>query len=159
MSRGMRGTLMVLSSAVEVNDRAACDHKVVGASRGSNICNHWWTPVVRDAVKLKKESYQALACGTTEATDRYEQAKWCAAMVVAEVKTWAWEEFGEAMENDFQTASKRLRTTIQRLRKGKQCTVNTVYSENGVLLTSTKDVVDRWREILQSVSSIPPVRK
>ena len=28
-------------------------------------------------------------------------AKWCAAMAVAEVKTWTWEEFGEAMENDF----------------------------------------------------------
>ncbi|TWW64974.1 hypothetical protein D4764_22G0006210 [Takifugu flavidus] len=29
------------------------------------------------------------------------------------------------MENDFRTASKRFWTTIQRLRKGKQCTVNT----------------------------------
>ena len=54
--------------------------------------------------------------------------------------------------------------TSRLLRKGsgppsKQCTVNTAYSEKGVQLTSTKDVGDRWREILQSVSSIPPVRK
>ena len=63
---------MVLASAVEVADRC-CGHKVVGASRSSNIRNHWWTPVVRDTVRLKKESYQALACGTTEATDRCGQ--------------------------------------------------------------------------------------
>ena len=41
------------------------------------------------------------------------------------------------MENNFLTTLKR---------KGEQCTVNTVYSGDGVLLTSTKDVVDRWRE-------------
>ncbi|KAI3374383.1 hypothetical protein L3Q82_006211 [Scortum barcoo] len=30
----------------------------------------WWTPKVRDAVKLKKESYQAmLACGTPDTVD------------------------------------------------------------------------------------------
>ncbi|TWW60792.1 hypothetical protein D4764_05G0008820 [Takifugu flavidus] len=64
------------------------------------------TPVVRDAVRLKKESYRALlACGTPEAADRYRQAKWSAATAVAEPKTQAWEEFGEAMENDFRTAS------------------------------------------------------
>ncbi|TWW63827.1 RNA-directed DNA polymerase from mobile element jockey [Takifugu flavidus] len=50
------------------------------------------------------------------------------------------------MENDFRTASKRFWTTIRRLRRGKQCTVNAVYSGDGVLLTSTQDVVDRWKE-------------
>ena len=68
----------------------------------------WSVPVVAatpNAVKGKKESYRAfLACGTPEAADRYWQAKQCAAMAVAEAKTWAWEEFGEAMENDFRMA-------------------------------------------------------
>ncbi|TWW59340.1 hypothetical protein D4764_06G0008700 [Takifugu flavidus] len=105
-----------------------CGIKVVSACRGGNARTRWWTPAVRDAVKLKKESYLALlACGTPEAADRPGQ------------------EFGEAMENDFQTASKRFWTTIRRLRKGKQCTVNTLYSGDGVLLTSTRDVVDRWK--------------
>ncbi|KAI3365660.1 hypothetical protein L3Q82_010734 [Scortum barcoo] len=32
----------------------------------------WWTPEVRDAVRLKKESYRTmLACGTPDAVDRY----------------------------------------------------------------------------------------
>ncbi|TWW80607.1 R2 Retrovirus-related Pol polyprotein from type I retrotransposable element [Takifugu flavidus] len=63
----------------------------------------------------------------------------------------AGEEFGEAMENDFWMASKRFWTTIRHLRKGKQCTVNTVYSGDGVLLTSTRDVVDRWKEYFEDL--------
>ncbi|TWW63998.1 hypothetical protein D4764_03G0010060 [Takifugu flavidus] len=55
------------------------------------------------------------------------------------------------MENDFRTASKRFWTTVRRLRKGKQCTVNTVYSGDGVLLTSTRDVVDRWKEYFEDL--------
>ncbi|TWW60624.1 R2 Retrovirus-related Pol polyprotein from type I retrotransposable element [Takifugu flavidus] len=120
--------------------------------RGGNARTRWWTPAVRDAVKLKKESYRALlACGTPEAADGYRRAKRSAATAVAEAKTRAWEEFGEAMENDFRTASKRFWTTIWRLRRGKQCTVNTVYSGDGVLLTSTRDVVDRWKEYFEDL--------
>ncbi|TWW54336.1 hypothetical protein D4764_06G0008300 [Takifugu flavidus] len=55
------------------------------------------------------------------------------------------------MENDFRMASKRFWTTIRRLRRGKQCTVNTVYSGDGVLLTSTRDVVDRWKEYFEDL--------
>ncbi|TWW53902.1 hypothetical protein D4764_0180810 [Takifugu flavidus] len=39
--------------------------------------------------------------------------------------------------------------------EGKQCTVNTVYSGDGVLLTSTRDVVDRWKEYFEDLL-IPP---
>ena len=80
---------------------------------------------MRDAVKLKKEPYRTLlACGTPEAAGRYWQAKRSAAAVVTEAKTRTWEEFGEAMENDFQMAWKRFWTTIRRFRRGKQCIVN-----------------------------------
>ncbi|TWW73429.1 hypothetical protein D4764_15G0008230 [Takifugu flavidus] len=142
---------MFRASIVEAADRC-CGRKVVGACRGGNARTRWWTPAVRDAVKLKKESYRALlACGTPEAADGYRRAKRSAATAVAEAKTRAWEEFGEAMENDFRTASKRFWTTIRRLRRGKQCTVNTVYSGDGVLLTSTRDVVDRWKEYFEDL--------
>ena len=74
---------------------------------------------MREAVKLREESYQAvLACGIPEAADRYRQAKWCVAVVVAEAKTRAWEEVSEAMENVFWKASKSLRTTIWPLGEG-----------------------------------------
>ncbi|TWW80160.1 hypothetical protein D4764_10G0011900 [Takifugu flavidus] len=157
MSWGRRGTMsewtMFHASIVEAADRC-CGRKVVGACRGGNVRTRWWTPVVRDAVRLKKESYRALlACGTPEAADRYRQAKRSAATAVAEAKTRAWEEFGEAMENNFRTASKRFLSTIRHLRKGKQCTVNAVYSGDGVLLTSTRDVVDRWMEYFEDLLS------
>ena len=142
---------MFRASIAEAADRC-CGRKVVGACRGGNPRTRWWTPAVRDAVKLKKESYRAfLACGTPEAADRYRLAKRAAAAAVAEAKTRVWEEFGEAMENDFRTASKRFWSTIRRLRGGKRCTVNTVYSGDGALLTSTRDIVNRWKEYFEDL--------
>ncbi|CAG5929455.1 unnamed protein product [Menidia menidia] len=137
-----------------INDAASqsCGRRAVGACRGGNPRTRWWTPAVRDAVRLKKESYRAfLACGTPEAADGYRQSKRHAARVVAEAKTRAWEEFGEAMEKDFRTASRRFWSTIRRLRGGKQCPTNTVYSGDGVLLTSTRDVVGRWAEYFEDL--------
>ena len=57
---------------------------------------------------------------------------------------------------------KRFWTTIWRLRKGKRCTVNAVYSGDGVLLTSTKEVVGRWAgyvEYLLNPTDTPSVWK
>ncbi|KAI3367291.1 hypothetical protein L3Q82_008335 [Scortum barcoo] len=65
----------VLDTRFEVVGR-----KVSGACRGGNPRTRWWTPEVRDAVRLKKESYRTmLACGTPDAVDRYRQAKQAAA--------------------------------------------------------------------------------
>ncbi len=128
-----------------------CGRKVSGACRGGNPRTRWWTPEVRDAVKLK-ESYQAwMACGTPEAADGYRQAKRSAARVVVEAKTRAWEEFGEAMERDYRLASKRFWQTVWHLRRGKQCPTNAVYSGGGRLLTSTGDVIGRWKEYFEDL--------
>uniref|UniRef100_A0A8C6PHS8 Reverse transcriptase domain-containing protein n=1 Tax=Nothobranchius furzeri TaxID=105023 RepID=A0A8C6PHS8_NOTFU len=128
----------------------SCSHRIVCACRG-NPRTRWLTPAVRDAVKLKKESHQIfLACGTPEAADGYRQSRRNAARVVAKAETWAWEEFGETMEQDFRTASRRFWSTIQRLR-GEQCATNTIYSGDSVLLTSTQDVVDRWAEYFEDL--------
>lgn len=37
-----------------------------------------------------------LACGTSEIADKYRQAKWNVAQVVAKVKTQVWKALGEA---------------------------------------------------------------
>uniref|UniRef100_A0A7N8XDS0 Endonuclease/exonuclease/phosphatase domain-containing protein n=1 Tax=Mastacembelus armatus TaxID=205130 RepID=A0A7N8XDS0_9TELE len=56
---------MFSTSIVDAAARS-CGRKVSGACRGGNPRTRWWTPEVRDAVKLKKESYRAwLACGTS----------------------------------------------------------------------------------------------
>ena len=142
---------MFHAAVAEAADRS-CGRKVVGACRGGNPRTQWWTPRVREAVRLKKESYRAwLACGTPEAAGRYRQAKRAAASAVSEAKTRVWEEFGEAMEKDFRLAPRRFWQTIRRLRQGKQCFTNTVYSGDGVLLTSTGDVVRRWKEYFEDL--------
>ncbi|TWW77426.1 hypothetical protein D4764_12G0008160 [Takifugu flavidus] len=112
------------ASIVEAADWC-CDRKVVGDCCGGNARTRWWTPAVRYAVRLK-ESYQALLACKDLGMD-------------------------PAMENDIRTALKRFWTNIHCLRKGKQCTVNAVYSGDGVLLTSTRDVVDRWKEYFEDL--------
>ncbi|KAK3533156.1 hypothetical protein QTP70_011263 [Hemibagrus guttatus] len=58
---------MFSSSIVDAAIRS-CGRKVSGAGRASNPRTQWWNLEVRDAVKLKKEPYQAwLARGTLEA--------------------------------------------------------------------------------------------
>ncbi|KAI3367323.1 hypothetical protein L3Q82_008366 [Scortum barcoo] len=105
-----------------------------------------------DAIKLKKESYRAtLACGTPDAADGYRQAKQAAARAVLEAKTRVWQEFGEAMEEDYQLASKKFWQTVRRLRRGKQYSANTVYSAGGELLTSTADIVGQWKEYFEDL--------
>ena len=103
-----------------------CGHKLVGVGHGGNTQIRRWPQAQRDAVKQKKELYWVfLDCVAPEAEGRYRQARRSAAMAFGKAKTWAWEQFGEDMENNFRMASKRLWTTIWRLSRGKQCTVNT----------------------------------
>ncbi|KAI3360656.1 hypothetical protein L3Q82_002521 [Scortum barcoo] len=95
--------------------------------------------------------------------DRYRQAKQAAARTVLEAKTRVWEEFGEAMEEDYRSASKRFWQTVRRLRRGKQYSANTVYSAGGELLTSTGDIVGRWKkyfeDLLNPTDTCLPMRK
>ncbi|KAI3356425.1 hypothetical protein L3Q82_017644 [Scortum barcoo] len=84
---------MFSASIVDAAVRS-CGRKVSGACRGGNPEPGGGHPEVRDAVRLKKESYQAmLACGTPDAVDGYRQAKQAAARTVLEAKTRVWREF------------------------------------------------------------------
>ncbi|KAK3514608.1 hypothetical protein QTP70_021525, partial [Hemibagrus guttatus] len=112
----------------------SCGHKVSGAGRGGNLRTQWWTLEVRNAVKLKKESYRAwLARGTPEAAEAYRQAKQTTAVVVSEAKTRVWEEFGEAMEKDYQTTSGKFWQTWR------------------WRVASTGDIVGRWKEYFKDL--------
>ena len=50
------------------------------------------------------------------------------------------------MEKDFKAAPKRFWKTVCHLRKGKRGTIQAVYSKDGILLTSTEEVIGRWKE-------------
>lgn len=66
---------------------------------------------MRGAIRLK-ESYRAwLIWGTPEAVDNY-CVKHRAALAEGKEKTQMWEEFGEAIEEDFWLTPKRLWQTI-----------------------------------------------
>ena len=97
--------------------------------------------LVREAVRLKKEAFRdLLSRGTPEAVERYRKARRAAASAVAEAKQRVWEKFREDMEKDFRTAPKLFWKTVRHLRRGKQGTIQAVYSKDGMLLTSTEGV-------------------
>jgi len=139
---------MFRASIVEAAARS-CGQKAVGACREER--NRWWTPVVKEAVRLKKEAFRAwLAQGSPETADGYREAGRAVASAVTEAKTWVWEEFGEAMEKDFRLASRKFWQTVRRLRKGKQGLAQAVLCRGGEQLTQTEDIVGRWNTLKNS---------
>ncbi|KAK3575512.1 hypothetical protein QTP86_028226 [Hemibagrus guttatus] len=132
-----------------MNEENEREKRVEGVN---SVEQKWWTLEVRDAVKLKKVSYRAwLAQGTPEAAEAYRQAKRTTAVVVSEAKTRVWEEFGDAMEKDYRTASEKFWQTVRCLRRGKQLSASTVYGGGGELLVSTGDIVGRWKEYFEDL--------
>lgn len=81
--------------------------KMVDVCHGGNPRTCWWTLVVREAVKTKKEAFQKmLENWTPDTAEMYRLAKRAKAVAVIEVKAQAWEEFGKTTENDYWMASK-----------------------------------------------------
>lgn len=50
------------------------------------------------------------------------------------------------MEKDFRSAPRHFRKTFCHLRRGNRGTIQAVYSKDGTLLTSTGEVIGRWKE-------------
>ena len=74
---------------------------------------------MKEAVRLKKGGFRAwVPQRSPDMADRLDRR--AAASEVDKAKTREWEEFGEAMEKDFQLASKTFWQTARQLRKGKQ---------------------------------------
>ncbi|KAK3518499.1 hypothetical protein QTP70_001476 [Hemibagrus guttatus] len=116
----------VLDTRVKRGTELSTNHHLVIPREVGDIESEWTmfsTSIVEAAIrscgrKLKKESYRAwLARGTLEAAEAYRQAKRTTAVVVSEAKTQVWEEFGEAMEKDYRTASGKFWQTVRRLRR------------------------------------------
>ncbi|TWW77409.1 hypothetical protein D4764_12G0007990 [Takifugu flavidus] len=153
---GARGDMesewAMFRSAIVEAAVASCGCKAAGAGRGGNPRTRWWTPEVRGAVRLKKEAYRSwLVCGSPEAADRYRLAKQAAAKKVAEAKTQVWEEFGEAMEEDFRSAPRTFWQTVRCLRGGRRQLAHTVLRVHGELLMSSGAIIRRWKEYFQEL--------
>jgi len=82
---------MFRASIVEAAARS-CGQKAVGACRGGNLRTRWWTPAVKEAVRLKTEAFWAwLTQGSAETADGYRDARRAVASAVGEAKTHVWE--------------------------------------------------------------------
>ncbi|KAJ3614865.1 hypothetical protein NHX12_018435 [Muraenolepis orangiensis] len=60
------------------------------------------------------------------------------------------------MEKDFQSASNRFWKTIRPLRRGKRGSIQAVYSKGGTLLTSTEEVIGRWKHFEELLNPTTP---
>ncbi len=145
---------MFKASIVEVAARS-CGQKVIGACHGSNLRTSWWTQVVREAIRLKKETSGPSKPRRPEAANRYRETRRAAALVVAEAKTWVWEKFGKAMEKDFRLASRKFWKTVRRLRRGKQGLAQAVFSRGMELLNPTNTSSVEEAEFEDSVGASP----
>ncbi|KAK3557320.1 hypothetical protein QTP70_026600, partial [Hemibagrus guttatus] len=119
---------MFSTSIVDAAIRS-CGRKVSGAGRGGNPRTQWWTLEVRDAVKLKKESYRAwLARGTPEAAEAYRQAKRTTAVVVSEAKTRR-NQRPRTQERDSFITQAEVTEVVQQLLGGKAPGVDEIHPE------------------------------
>ncbi|KAI3365778.1 hypothetical protein L3Q82_000775 [Scortum barcoo] len=124
-----------------------------GACRGRQPPN----PVVDTGSKGCRQAEEGVLsdhvgqCGTPDAVDndRYRQVakQAIAARTVLEAKTLgSGRSSVRPWRRTIGSASKRFWQTVRRLRRGKQYSANTVYSAGGELLTSTGDIVGRWKK-------------
>ncbi|KAI3358490.1 hypothetical protein L3Q82_014908 [Scortum barcoo] len=145
---------MFSASIVDAAVRS-CGRKVSGACRGGNPRTRWWTPEVRDAVRLKKESYRTmLACGTPDAVDRYRQAKQAAAqdgpggknsgLGGVRVLEGLW-EFAQPVHMCFVDLEK----AFDRVPRGILWGVLREYGVRGPLLRAVRSLYDRSRSLVR----------
>ncbi|KAI3366833.1 hypothetical protein L3Q82_009484 [Scortum barcoo] len=121
---------MFSASIVDAAKVRSCGRKVSGACRGGNPPN----PVV-DTGSTGRPSKQCSRSPDGPGGKNFGSGR----------------SSGEAMEEDYRSASKRFWQTVRRLRRGKQYSANTVYSAGGELLTSTGDIVGRWKKYFEDL--------
>uniref|UniRef100_A0AAY5K902 Reverse transcriptase domain-containing protein n=1 Tax=Esox lucius TaxID=8010 RepID=A0AAY5K902_ESOLU len=59
------------------------------------------------------------------------------------------------MEKDFRSAPRCFWKTVRHLRKGKRGNIQAVYSKDGTLLTSTEELIGRWKEHFEELLNPP----
>ncbi|KAI3366000.1 hypothetical protein L3Q82_009827 [Scortum barcoo] len=145
---------MFSASIVDAAVRS-CGRKVSGACRGGNPRTRWWTPEVGDAVRLKKESYRTmLACGTPDAQLTGQVPAGQASHSPG--RSWR-QKLGSG-----RSSVRPWRRTIGRPRRdsgkpsgaseGGSSTLPTLFTvQVGELLTSTEDIVGRWKKYFEDL--------
>ncbi|KAI3367909.1 hypothetical protein L3Q82_026736 [Scortum barcoo] len=148
---------MFSASIVDVAVRKLWTRKVSGACQmpwRRQPRTRWWTPEskgCRQAEEGVLSDHVGLLGTLADAVDRYRQAKKSRSQPR---RSWR-QKLGSGRssdeEEDYRSASKRFWQTVRRLRRGKQYSANTVYSAGGELLTSTGDIVGRWKKYFEDL--------
>lgn len=107
----------------------SCGCTVTGANSGSNPRTWWCTPEVKGAIKLKKP-YIGWPSDAQFSQPPRQKLKYGRSSVKPWKKTFGWAK------------------SVRQLRRGKQHFVHIVYGGDRVLLTSTKDIIGQWMELL-----------
>ncbi|KAI3368076.1 hypothetical protein L3Q82_026899, partial [Scortum barcoo] len=96
--------------------------------------------------------------GNRDMLTRYRQAKQaCSPGRSWRQKLGSGRSSGEAMEEDYRSASKRFWQTVRRLRRGKQYSANTVYSAGwGAVDLNWGDIVGRWKKYFEDLLNPNP---
>lgn len=116
--------------SASIADAAAlsCGCKVSHTSHGGRPRTWWWTPEVREGVELKKEFYQAiLAHRTPQIVNRYQRPSSLQLGLSGKQKPTSGRSSGKPWRKT-QSALKRFWQTVQCLRRGKQCSANSLCS-------------------------------
>ena len=121
---------------------------LVGGTKSSEKRTPWWNQEVKEAIRAKKVAYKAWLANKSSAElySQYPEARKAAATKVKLSKERAWKEFGERLNNDFETANKVFWQTIRRLRGGRSQATFFIEGSNGVTLKEEDAILNRWRE-------------
>ena len=84
---GIEPEWAVFKASIAEAAAASCGLRVLGSSRGGNPRTPWWTPVVREAVRLKKEAFRdMISLRTPDSAAGYRKARRAEAAAVSEAE-------------------------------------------------------------------------
>ena len=101
---------------------------------------------MKQAIKNKKVAYlKWLQQQTSEAKERYQEAKKEAKRVVRQARNEEWIELGRSLEDDFQKNHKRFWSRVRMCNENKADVAGKICDESGQLIVDDAGVRNRWK--------------
>ena len=114
--------------------------------RNAQKRTRWWNEEVKQAIKNKKVAYlKWLQQQTSEAKERYQEAKKEAKRVVRQARNEEWIELGKSLEDDFQKNQKRFWSRVRMCNENKADVAGKICDESGQLIVDDAGVRNRWK--------------
>ena len=109
--------------------------------RNAQKRTRWWNEEVKQAIKNKKVAYlKWLQQQTSEAKERYQEAKKEANRVVRQARNEEWIELGRSLEDDFQKNQKRCWSRVCMCNENKADEAGKICDESGQLIVDDEGV-------------------